>query len=467
MKIKFGTDGWRGIIAEDYTFANLRRVSAAVARYIKETGQAEQGLVIGRDTRFLAEDFARTVAEIMTAAGIKVYYTAGPMPTPVTAFSVLDKKAAGAVMLTASHNPPEYNGFKFIPDYAGPALPHITDRITALIPEEASSSGGNEGLMEEFDPKPAYYDFLSRQVDMDKIKSSGLRVVINSMHGAGIGYLEDIFSSLGLQVTSQRNWRDALFGGQMPEPKPGLLEDLRQAVLAGQGELGLALDGDGDRFGIIDVTGEYILPNEVLALLARYLIEVKGAKGTIARTVSTTTMVDRIADRFGISVIETPVGFKYLAQAMLEQQAFLAGEESGGLSVGGHIPEKDGILACLLMAEVTAHYGKPLTSVLADIHRDYGRLYTRRLDIRCTPEVKARVLEKLKNYAPSGIGGFKVIDSVDIDGSKFVLEKGSWVLVRPSGTESLFRIYAEAETEKELHEIQQAMVGEIGLSNQF
>ena len=463
MKIKFGTDGWRGIIAEDFTFANLRRVSAAVARYIKEEGKSEQGLVIGRDTRFLAEEFARTVAETMTAAGIKVYLTKEAMPTPVTAYSVLAKKAAGAVMLTASHNPPEYNGFKFIPDYAGPALPHITDRITALIPETADPVRGNQDLAEIFDPKPAYYDFLSRQVDLEKMKASGLRVVINPMHGAGIGYLEEVFAKLDLPASSQRNWRDPLFGGQMPEPKPALLEDLRQAILAGQGDLGLALDGDGDRFGIIDGTGAYILPNEVLALLARYLIEVRGLKGTIARTVSTTTLLDRIAARHGIPVIETPVGFKYQAQAMLEQQAFLAGEESGGLSIAGHIPEKDGILACLLMAEITAHYGKPLTAVLADIYMECGRLYTRRLDLKCTPEVKAKVLEKLATFAPSEIGGLKVTGAVKIDGSKFILEKGSWVLVRPSGTEALFRIYAEAETELELSKIQQSMAAKLGL----
>lgn len=463
MKIKFGTDGWRGIIAEDFTFANLRRVSAAVARYIKEEGKSEQGLVIGRDTRFLAEEFARTVADIMTAAGIKVYLTKEAMPTPVTAYSVLAKKAAGAVMLTASHNPPEYNGFKFIPDYAGPALPHITDRITALIPETAAPVRGNQDLAEIFDPKPAYYDFLSRQVDLEKIKSSGLRVVINPMHGAGIGYLEEVFAKLDLPAISQRNWRDPLFGGQMPEPKPALLEDLRQAILAGQGDLGLALDGDGDRFGIIDGTGAYILPNEVLALLARYLIEVRGLKGTIARTVSTTTLLDRIAERHGISVIETPVGFKYQAQAMLEQQAFLAGEESGGLSIAGHIPEKDGILACLLMAEITAHYGKSLTAVLADIYMECGRLYTRRLDLKCTPEVKANVLEKLATFAPAEIGGLSVAGAVKIDGSKFILENGSWVLVRPSGTEALFRIYAEAETELELSKIQQSMAAKLGL----
>ncbi|MDD4658575.1 MAG: phosphoglucomutase/phosphomannomutase family protein [Eubacteriales bacterium] len=463
MKIKFGTDGWRGIIAEDFTFANLRRVSAAVARYIKEEGKSEQGLVIGRDTRFLAEEFARTVAETMTAAGIKVYLTKEAMPTPVTAYSVLAKEAAGAVMLTASHNPPEHNGFKFIPDYAGPALPHITDRITALIPETAAPVRGNQDLAEVFDPKPAYYDFLSRQVDLEKIKSSGLRVVINPMHGAGIGYLEEIFAKLNLPASSQRNWRDPLFDGQMPEPKPALLEDLRQAILAGQGDLGLALDGDGDRFGIIDGTGAYLQPNDVLTLLARYLVEVRGLKGTIARTVSTTTLLDRIASRSGIPIIETPVGFKYLAQAMMEQQAFLAGEESGGLSIAGHIPEKDGILACLLMAEITAHYGKPLTAVLEDIHKEYGRLYSRRLDIKCTPQTKEKVLEKLTTFAPSEIGGNRVIGAVKIDGSKFILEKGSWVLVRPSGTEALFRIYAEAETEPELEKIQRSLATKLGL----
>jgi len=464
MDIKFGTDGWRGIIADDFTFANLRRVSSAVARYIAEEGKAGRGLVIGRDTRFLAEEFARAVADVMTAAGIKVYISNEAAPTPVTAHAVLARKTAGAVMLTASHNPPEYNGFKFIPDYAGPALPHITDRITRIIPRVAEKTPGRRELREVFDPKPEYYKFLAGQVDLEKIKAAGLQVVVNPMHGAGIGYLEEVFSGLGIPAVSQRNWRDPLFGGQMPEPKSALLEDLRQAVLSGQGQLGLALDGDADRFGIIDSTGEYILPNQVLSLLARYLLKERGMRGPIARTVSTTTLLDKIVEDYGVSVIETAVGFKYLAQAMLEQGAILAGEESGGLSVKGHIPEKDGILACMLMAEVRAHYRKPLSAVLMDIYEEYGRLYTRRRDYTCSPQAKEQILAKLQTFSPAKISGLKVEDIVRIDGCKYILENGSWVLIRPSGTEALFRIYGEAGNEEELSEIHNHLAEELNLA---
>jgi len=463
MDIKFGTDGWRGIIAEDFTFSNLRRVSAAVAKYIHEQGLAERGLIIGYDTRFLAEEFAGTVADVLTDAGIRVYLTDKAAPTPVVAYSVLHRGAAGAVMLTASHNPPIHNGFKFIPDYAGPAFPNITDRITQLIPHSVENTCGRRELVQEFDPRPEYYNFIAGQVNMDKLKASGLRVVVNPMHGAGIGYMEEILGSMGIEVVSQRNWRDPLFGGQMPEPKPELLEDLRDAILAGQGDIGLALDGGGDRFGIIDATGAYILPNEVLSLLARYLLAERGMKGNIARTVSTTTLLDRIARDFGVEVIETPVGFKYQAQAMLEQDAFLAGEESGGLSIAGHVPEKDGILACLLMAELTAHYGKPLSEVLQDIYAVYGQLFTRRLDYHCSFEAKKQILYKLKTFTPDSVGGYTVTDVVRIDGYKYVLANGSWVLVRASGTESLFRIYGEAGSLEELDQIQKAVAADLGL----
>lgn len=463
MEIRFGTDGWRGIIADAFTFANLRRVSTAVALYVQEQGMSDRGLVIGRDTRFLAEEFARAVADVMTAAGIKVYMADEATPTPVIAYSVIHKGAAGAVMLTASHNPPAHNGFKFIPEYGGPALPPVTDRITELIPHSVEKVSGREELVELFDPRPAYFEFLTGQVDFDKIRKSGLKIVVNPMHGAGMGYLEHILTNLGLTVQSQRNWRDPLFGGKMPEPKPELLEDLRQAVVSGQGQLGLALDGDGDRFGIIDETGAYIMPNAVLTVLAKYLLEVRGLAGAIARTVSTTTLLDRIALRHGVEIVETPVGFKYQAQAMLKQQAFLAGEESGGLSVAGHIPEKDGILACLLMAEITGHYGKPLSLVLEDIYREYGRTYTRRLDFHCQPREKAEILKKLEVFAPQQLAGLKVNAVIRLDGCKYVLENGSWALIRSSGTESLFRIYGEAETEAELEEIQQALAAELGL----
>ncbi|MTI95305.1 MAG: phosphoglucomutase/phosphomannomutase family protein [Firmicutes bacterium] len=462
MQIKFGTDGWRGIIAEDFTFGNLRRVSAAVTEYLHQQDLARKGLVIGYDTRFLAEQFAETVAAHLTARGIPVYMAKAATPTPVIAHSILDKKAAGAVMLTASHNPPEYNGFKFIPEYAGPATPDITDAITALIPETAEPVKINRDLITEFDPAPAYKQFLAQQVDFAKLKKITNKIIVNPMHGAGVGYMEAILADLGLDIDVQRNWRDPLFGGIMPEPKPELLTDLREAVVAAQG-LGLALDGDGDRFGIIDSAGKYLLPNQVLCLLANYLLTQRGIKGPLARTVSTTTMLDRIAKKHGVEIIETPVGFKFQAEAMRKQGAILAGEESGGLSIAGHIPEKDGILACLLMAEITVHYGKPLSELMDELYDEYGKLYTRRLDFRTDADKKQAILKQLEAFKPETIGEARVTDIVRIDGWKYLLDDGSWLLVRASGTEAVFRIYCETDSEAKLDTLQHALAKELEL----
>lgn len=462
MEVKFGTDGWRGIIADDFTIANLRRVSAAVAAYLQEQAIAGKGVVIGHDTRFLAESFAACVADVFTSKGITVHMATGATPTPVIAYSILAKRAAGAVMLTASHNPPEYNGFKFIPEYAGPALPEVTDWITSLIPDIMEVVPGNPQLLAPFDPRPEYYKFLARQVDLEKVGKLQ-SVVVNPMHGAGIGYLEEIFSGLGISVLSQGNWRDPLFGGKMPEPKPELLEDLLQAVLTGQGQLGLAMDGDGDRFGIIDAEGVYITPNQVLCILADYLLSVRGLRGPLARTVSTTGMLDRIAAHYGVELIETPVGFKYLGQALRERGAILAGEESGGLSIKGHIPEKDGILACLLMAEVTAHYGMPLSRIMESLCAKFGRVYNQRLDFRCPQSEKVVILSKLMGYRPNHISGLEVVAISDVDGRKFLVSDGSWVLVRPSGTEAVFRVYGEADDMQKLVAIQQEVAQNLGL----
>jgi len=465
-KIKFGTDGWRGIIADDFTFAALRKVSGAVAAYLIEENLHSRGIVIGYDTRFLAEDFAAVVAEEMQKRGIKVYLCTEATPTPVVAFGILNKKAGGAVMLTASHNPPEYMGYKFIPQYAGPAMPQITDRITALLEsgEVFSCPSDCGGKLEEVNFQVAYYDYLSRRVDLKRIKEAGLRIVIDPMHGAGIGYLEGILSGLGLDILALRNWRDPLFGGSMPEPREDLLTELIDRVRSEKRDMGLALDGDADRFGIVDSLGRYISPNQVLCLLFRYLVEARGIRGPVARTVATTTMLDRMARSYGLDVIETPVGFKFQGQAMLHQGAILAGEESGGLSVAGHVPEKDGILACLLMAEVTAFYGKPLSQVLQDIYNQFGHIHTQRLDFRCPEEKKPEIIESLKQYKPSEIGGVSVQDIITLDGWKYLLADGSWLLVRASGTEPVFRIYGEARDKDALSRLQQSLAAFMGLT---
>lgn len=461
MDIKFGTDGWRGVIAADFTFANLARVSAAVACYLRQENLSAKPVIVGHDTRFLSEEFARVVTDQFTGRGFTVFQARGANPTPAVACAIVEHNAAGAVMLTASHNPPRYHGFKFIPWYAGPALPHITDKITALLDEVQPEIAPRPQLAKEFDPRPAYFHRLEEQVDLDAIARSGLRLAINPMHGAGIGYLETVLSGRGVPVIAQCDWRDPLFGGRMPEPKPELLRDLAELVASGQADLGLALDGDADRFGIIDAAGEYILPNQVLCLLAEYLITDKGWRGPLARTVSTTTLLDRIAAAHGLEVIETPVGFKYQAQALMERGAILAGEESGGLSIRGHIPEKDGILACLLLAEIAAK--KPLRTRLADLYSRYGRVYTRRIDCHCSREQKEQVLAALEQWTPTTINGVAVEDVITIDGWKYQLADKSWVLVRPSGTESLFRIYAEGESAQQVSALQDQVCNQLGL----
>lgn len=465
-KISFGTDGWRGIIAEDFTFEALRKVSVAVAAYLLAEGLQNRGILIGYDTRFMAERFAAAVAKEMLGKGVKVFLCSEATPIPVVAYGVKTLGTGGAVMLTASHNPPEYLGFKFIPEYAGPAMPEVTDRITAFL----TSIDEDRPPLCSYEPetvclRSSYRKHLENLIDFKKIAEAKLRFAVDPMHGAGNGYLEEILAGLGLDVVGIRNWRDPLFGGSMPEPKEELLGELISRVTEEKRDLGLALDGDGDRFGVVDRLGRYITPNQVIALLFRYLVEERGMRGPVARTVATTTLIDRMAEGFGLEVIETPVGFKYQGQAMIKQGAILAGEESGGLSVRGHVPEKDGILACLLMAEVTAHYGKPLSQVLTDIYAIYGQVFSQRLDFSCSKAKKEEIISRLNQWKPSEIGGTAVSAVSLTDGWRYKLANGSWLLVRASGTEPMFRIYGEAESRTGLAESQEFLIDYLGLAD--
>ncbi|GAB6159356.1 phosphoglucomutase/phosphomannomutase family protein [Desulfotomaculum varum] len=475
-KISFGTDGWRGIIAKDFTFDNVRLVARAVAAYIKDQGSARRGLVVGRDNRFLAEEFAQAVAEEFVQHGIPVYLCCGATPTPVTAYAIKIYQAAGAVMLTASHNPPPYNGLKFIPEYAGPALPHITRQIEENIakllaaescdayesvpfrgrygnlPDDAQTPAVGCSLQQPFQ---AYVEHVASLVDLPAIGRAGLRVVIDPMYGAGIGYLEHILGEAGVQVEVFNNHRDPLFGGTLPEPTGKSLSKLQSRVQAGGAQLGLALDGDADRFGIIDANGAYITPNQFLPLLYYHLLTVKGWRGPVARTVATTHLLDRMAARYGQAVYESPVGFKYIGQNLLEKGCILGGEESGGLSVKGHIPEKDGILAGLLAAEMVACHGRSLSELLQQVYEEFGRLYSERLDIHTTPAQKEAVLQRLQEFSPAELAGQPVQQKITIDGTKLVLADGAWVLIRPSGTEPLFRLYVEANSLGQKVQLQQ------------
>lgn len=473
IKISFGTDGWRGIIAEDFIFDNLRLVTRAVAEYIIDENLQQRGIVVGYDNRFLSDRFAAVVAEELNHKGIPVFIIGKPTPTPVTAYAIKVHRAAGAVMLTASHNPPEYNGFKFIPEHAGPALPHVTKRIEENIKkhqgifiknlvEEAEGRYGHlvqqsapADCCSKIDPTDDYIAHIHGLIDFATIAKAGLKVVVDPMYGAGIGYLDTLLGNAGVTVEALHNHRDPLFGGGMPEPTGASLGELKERLLQRGADLGLALDGDADRFGIIDSNGEYITPNQFLPLLYYHLMEVKGMRGPAARTVATTHLLDRIAAHYGQQVEETPVGFKFIGQCLHERGAIMGGEESGGLSIKGHIPEKDGILAGLLAVEMVAHHGKSLTELLDQVYRQFGQLHSRRLDVKTSPEQKARVLEALARFKPQQVAGQAVTDIVRVDGVKMLLADGSWALIRPSGTEPLFRIYAEAAGLDRVEQIQQ------------
>jgi alpha-D-glucose phosphate-specific phosphoglucomutase len=455
MTIKFGTDGWRAVMADEFTFANVRRVTRAVVDYLREADLAARGVVIGYDTRFLAERFAAVAAEVCAMAGVPVHVTDGDAPTPVVAYAILDKGAAGALMFTASHNPPEYQGVKFIPEYAGPANPEITARIEHFLagadletlapepPADSSAAPRQPTPVAAFDPKPAYLAHLRTLVDLGAIGSAGLRILYDPLFGTGRRYLPDLLEEAGCRYTVIHGERDPLFGGETPEPIERHLGELIRRVKAGEADLGLATDGDADRFGIIDGDGTYVSANQVLPLLFWHLVG-KGVPGGVARTVATTHLLDRLAARCGRGVTETPVGFKYICQAMREQPICLGGEESGGLSIGGHLPEKDGILACLLVAELRAAAGRPFRELLGELMAEAGPAFSRRIDLRYADGEKRAIMQGLAQAAPTEVGGTPVVSLDRKDGVKLVLADQSWILVRASGTEPLLRVYVEA-----------------------
>ena len=455
--IFFGTDGWRGVMADDFTFSNVKIVAQAIANYVNENNLGDRGIVIGYDNRFLSPEFAKVCSNILTANKIKVHLTDEATPTPVVAFAVVKYKAGGAIMITASHNPPAHNGIKFIPEYGGPAHKGITDKILEHVKNVIETGKIDERGSEEWvrlcEPKEDYINAIHQLIDGEVIRKANLNIICNPMFGAGIGYTSKILESLGCKVKAINNHRDPLFGGSMPEPTMSNMKDLIAAMNEEKADLGLATDGDADRFGVIDSKGNYISPNQVIYLLQYYLMKTRDWKGTVARTVATTFMVDRLAEKFGMEVIETPVGFKYIADAMINKGAFLGGEESGGLSIKGHVPEKDGVLACLLIAEMVARFGKTPTEIMEDLKNEVGYLYSKRLDVKCSARAKEKVLNYLATYRPENVAGKKIVNVISIDGQKFVMEDGSWVLIRASGTEALFRIYAEGNSMEQIDQI--------------
>ena len=452
--IRFGTSGWRAIIADQFTDENVRVCVHAIANVVARGDRADRQVVIGNDTRFMSERFVHLAGALLAGRGIASEMCDRPTPTPVIAFTVRKREAAGAINFTASHNPPEYLGLKFSSSDGAPALPEVTreieDEIRQIIESGAPAASGSPAPSVDIDPSADYLADLATKVNFGVIASSGLRIAYDPLWGTGRGYLDRALTDHGVAVTTLHNWRDVYFGGRSPEPNETNSAELIAAVRSGEFDLGLATDGDGDRFGIIDRDGTFVAANDVLAVLVDYLIESRAWEGDVARSVATSHFVDRVAAKHGRKVIETPVGFKYIGELINENRIILGGEESAGLSIRGHVPEKDGILACLLVAEAVAKRGTSVAEMLASLRSELGTLLNRRIGVRLSEEQTARLRERLQSEDPSEIGGRRVERVDRTDGAKFLLDHDAWVLMRPSGTEPLVRIYAEARTEDEL-----------------
>jgi phosphomannomutase len=454
--IKFGTSGWRSIVADEFTVANIRLAVAGIAAYVKTQPEPHRVLV-GRDPRFLGESFVDVAAGVLSGAGVTPIVIPEAAPTPAIAYAVRELKTSGAINFTASHNPPEYNGIKFSTHDGAPALPDVTKQIEAAIAgiSDHTSIPTGQGPFDTTDVKPAFLKRLAELVDLKAIAKSGIKVVYDPFWGAGRGYSSDLLRDAGVTVETVHDYRDVLFGGHAPEPDDHLLGDCKAKMKEIGANLGIATDGDADRFGIVDADGTFIQPNYVIALLFDYLVETRGWKNGVAKSVATTNLVNALAEYHKVPLFETPVGFKYIGELIIDDKIAIGGEESAGLTIRGHVPEKDGVLAGLLVAEMVAKRGKSLGAQLKELFGKVGSFYPVRENFRLTPEVKAAFTEKMK-ADPTELGGLKVVKVVRTDGLKVILENGSWVCYRLSGTEPVVRAYTEARSEQDMEALKAA-----------
>ena len=457
-QIKFGTSGWRAVMAEEFTFTNVQRAVRGIARYVASQKRQGARVIVGRDPRFLGETFCSMAADILSAHGITPLVVRDPAPTPAFAHAVISNKADGVINFTASHNPPEYNGIKFSTPDGCPALPEVTKKIEAeIVAADSESSTNNAASAEKgsLDPKPAYLKRLGEIVDLKAIKKAGLKVAFDPMWGAARGYSDELLRTAGVEVATVHDYRDVLFGGHAPEPDDHLLEDLRKKMRETGAHIGIATDGDADRFGIVDADGTFLQPNYVIALLFDYLVQSRGWKNGVAKSVATTNLVNALADHYRVELHETPVGFKYIGELIMQDKIAIGGEESAGLSIRHHVPEKDGLLAGLLCCEAVACRGKSLGEQLKTISNQVGSFFPQRENFRLTPEVKTKFTEKLK-ADPREFCGHAVSKLVRTDGLKLLFDDGSWVCYRLSGTEPVVRVYTEARSERGLEKLSTA-----------
>ena len=461
--IKFGTDGWRGIIAEDFTFDNVRLCAQAVAEYLKESRLDKRGLVIGYDTRFASEDFAAAAAEVIAGNDIRVHLCLKPAPTPVVSFAVPATKSAGAIVITASHNPGSWNGFKYKSQDGASAPEVVTSQIEKNIvsltrrrenvARLALDKALKRGVVDYLDPSPVYFEHLSHLMDIAELRRRKLNIIVDSMYGAGIGYLKAVLQGGNLRITEINAERNPLFPQIRPEPIAKNLTRLSRLVVEKKADVGLATDGDADRIGIIDERGQFLTQHQVFALLCLYLLEVRGERGAMVRALTSTMMLSRLGKLFGVPVYETPVGFKYVAPLMMRRNAIIGGEESGGYGFRGHVPERDGILAGLYFLDFMAKTGKTPSQLLDYLYSKVGPHYYDRRDFRISAAKRKTILHRLSSSPPTSIGGSKVAKADTVDGFRFFVGDESWLLIRFSGTEPLVRIYAEAESLERAREL--------------
>ena len=485
-KIQFGTDGWRALIARDFTFDNVALCAQGVANYLRQAGTAGSGLVVGYDTRFASEEFACCVAEVLAGNGIVTFLSTVPVPTPVVSYNILHRKAAGAAIITASHNPALWNGFKYKSEYAGSASPEVTARLEHEI--QAAETNGvvslplararSQGLVQDIDPMAPYLEHVAGVVDLDAISGAGLNVVVDAMYGAGAGYLSSLFSqpsaansrtgasgqdsrSSVLEIHGERN--PAFPGLERPEPIAVNLSSLAHLVVDRGADVGIAFDGDADRVGIIDENGAFITPLQTFALLALYLLEMKGERRALVKSLTSTSMIYRLAEIYGVPVFETQVGFKYICPIMLRENALMGGEESGGYGFRDHIPERDGILSGLFLLEYMARTGRRPSELMEHLFEVVGPHHYQRRDINFAPEDRERLQSRLESGELGELAGMPVVSTDAIDGRRFIFASNSWVLARFSGTEPLLRIYAEAQNEEEVGELLDGVQAFLGL----
>lgn len=450
-KIKFGTSGWRALVADEFTHHNVRRAVRGIARYVSSQKPEGARVLVGRDPRYMGETFVAIAAEVLSAHGITPLIIDDAAPTPAISFAITRLQTDGAINFTASHNPPEYNGIKFNSSDGAPALPDVTQAIEAEILNADSAPKSEQTAnisAEHVEVRSSYTAQLKKIVDFKAIADSKIKVVFDPLWGAGRGYSDQLLREHGIAVESVHDVRDVLFGGHAPEPDDHLLDDARARMKQSGANLIIATDGDADRFGIVDADGTFLQPNYIIALLFDYLVESRGWKNGVAKSVATTNLVNALAEKHGVPLHETPVGFKYIGELIKQDKIAIGGEESAGLSIRHHVPEKDGIIAGLLCCEMVAKRGASLGEQLRALFGKVGEFYPLRQNFRLTDDVKSKFLEKMKSE-PENVGGRKVAQAVRTDGLKLIFDDGSWICYRLSGTEPVVRVYSEARSQKD------------------